>query len=215
MPAKPIDAGPGEPPPWLDVPFGADDEAHYNQPTRDVAVPSLPLKTTPARSEFRITDALSVDSEVAALTPFAPLAAAFDLIEPSLLGERWAALVQQMSGANLISAFARELAMQSQCLSLDERAPELMCRLRVERDSLRASAHSDKLRAALTELLQRPVHLEIELGVADDSPSKRDAIERARRQSHAEQIIHDDPFVRAMMAQYKTARVVPGSVKPH
>ena len=50
---------------------------------------------------------------------------------------------------------------------------------------------------------------------AEDSTTKREAAERARRQAQAEQIIHDDPLVRALMAQYKTARIVPGSVKPH
>ena len=55
----------------------------------------------------------------------------------------------------------------------------------------------------------------VEAGPTDDTPARRDAAERARRQAEAEQIIHDDPLVQALMAQYKTARIVPGSVKPH
>ena len=43
----------------------------------------------------------------------------------------------------------------------------------------------------------------------------REAAKRARRQEAAEKIIHDDPLVRALMQQYSTARIVPGSVKPH
>ena len=214
--AEPIDTGRGETPPWLDVPFGGDDnDLQYGQPLREIAVQSLPLKVTPGSSTRTTSHAMSDVLEAEAPFAPAPPAAGFESIVPSLSGERWAALVQQMSAENLISAFARELAMQSQCLALDELSPEPLCRLRVERDSLRASVHSDKLRAALSELLQRPVQLEVELGMADDSPSKRDAIERARRQTQAEQIIHDDPFVQTMMAQYKTARVVPGSIKPH
>jgi len=80
---------------------------------------------------------------------------------------------------------------------------------------LRAPVHAEKLQAALTDTLNRAVRVEVEAGVAEDSPSKRDAAERARRQAEAEQIIHDDPLVQALMAQYKTARIVPGSVKPH
>ena len=87
--------------------------------------------------------------------------------------------------------------------------------MRVERETLRASTHCDKLQAALAEWLQRPVRLEVTQGLAHDSPAKREAAERARRQTEAEQIIHDDPLVQALMAQYKTARIVPGSVKPH
>jgi DNA polymerase-3 subunit gamma/tau len=42
----------------------------------------------------------------------------------------------------------------------------------------------------------------------------RDAAERDRRQAEAERVIQDDPLVKALMAQYKTARIVPGSVRP-
>ncbi|MBZ1491990.1 hypothetical protein JOW56_24310, partial [Escherichia coli] len=61
----------------------------------------------------------------------------------------------------------------------------------------------------------RAVQLQVEAGTPQDSPVRRDAAERARRQAEAEQIIADDPLVKALMAQYKTARIVPGSVKPH
>jgi DNA polymerase-3 subunit gamma/tau len=131
------------------------------------------------------------------------------------LGERWAGIVQKMNDGGLIGAFTRELAMQSQCMVLDEHAETAVCRLRVERESLRASAHCDKLQAALAQVFRRAVRLGVDVGVAEDSPAQRDAAQRARRQAEAEQIIHDDPLVRALMAQYKTARIVPGSVKPH
>jgi DNA polymerase-3 subunit gamma/tau len=134
---------------------------------------------------------------------------------PTALGARWAELIAGLSAAGSISAFARELAMQAQCVALDEQASPVVCRLRVDRETLRAAAPCEKLQAALAEALQRAVRLEVEAGTAEDSPAKRDAAERARRQAQAEQIIHDDPLVQALMAQYKTARIVPGSVKPH
>jgi DNA polymerase-3 subunit gamma/tau len=80
---------------------------------------------------------------------------------------------------------------------------------------LRVPAHCDKLQTALAALLGQAVRIDVELGVALDSPARRDAAERARRQAEAEQIIHDDPLVKALLAQYTTARIVPGSVKPH
>ena len=131
------------------------------------------------------------------------------------IGQRWHELVRQMIDASRIQAMARELAVQAQCIAFDERAELLRCALRVEREMLRAPAHVEKLQAALADTLQRAVRVEVEAGVAEDSPSRRDAAERARRQAEAEQIIHDDPLVQALMAQYKTARIVPGSVKPH
>jgi DNA polymerase III subunit gamma/tau len=41
------------------------------------------------------------------------------------------------------------------------------------------------------------------------------AAEKQRRQREAEQIIQNDPLVQEMLAQFKTARIVPGSIKPH
>ena len=59
-----------------------------------------------------------------------------------------------------------------------------------------------------------PVRLELEAGTAVDTPAERAAEARRQRQARAEQEIHDDPLVKALLAQYKTARIVPGSVKP-
>jgi len=177
-----------EPPPWLDVPY--DDEAS------SVAAAPMVREAEPAMPEAK------------------PVAAAVTFV-PSALGERWAVLVRQLIDAGAIGALVRELAMQAQCLAFDESASGVVCRLRVEREMLRAPVHSDKLQAALAQTLAVAVRLELEGGVAEDSPAKREAAERARRQAQAEQIIHDDPLVQALMAQYKTARIVPGSVKPH
>jgi DNA polymerase-3 subunit gamma/tau len=51
-------------------------------------------------------------------------------------------------------------------------------------------------------------------GVPGDSPARREAEAAARRQREAEAIIHDDPLVQAMLAQFSTARIVPGSIRP-
>jgi DNA polymerase III subunit gamma/tau len=174
-----------EPPPWMDAPF---------------------------EEEEALTPAVVVAREPAVASPVASSAATF---VPTTLGERWAELVRQMNEAGSISALVRELAMQAQCIALDEQTTPIACSLRLERETLRAAAHCDKLQAALVALLGRAVQLDVQPGVAEDSPARRDAAERARRQAQAEQIIHDDPLVQALMAQYKTARIVPGSIKPH
>ncbi|MBX3623727.1 MAG: DNA polymerase III subunit gamma/tau [Rhizobacter sp.] len=141
--------------------------------------------------------------------PFAVSPAGF---EPTPLGDRWAEVVAKMIEAGSIGALVRELAMQAQCLSAGEGG---VWRLRVERETLRAPAQRDKLQAALATLLGQPVQLEVEAGAATDTPAQRASVERARRQNEAEQIIHNDPLVQALMKQFKTARIVPGSVKPH
>ncbi len=130
------------------------------------------------------------------------------------VADRWADAVRGLVAAGSIGALARELAMQAECVAIDEADDGQVWRLRVERETLRSPAQRDRLQAALAGALGCPIRIEIEAGVADDSPAVRDAAERTRRQAEAERIIHDDPLVKALMAQYKTARIVPGSVKP-
>jgi DNA polymerase-3 subunit gamma/tau len=136
--------------------------------------------------------------------------AATDLVRTPL-GDRWEQEVRALLEHNGVTALARELALQAQCVAIEG----TQWTLRVERESLRAPAQREKLQAALREALGEPVTLRVELGAIDDTPARREAAESARRQQQAERIIHDDPLVQALMKQYSTARIVPGSVKPH
>jgi DNA polymerase-3 subunit gamma/tau len=86
--------------------------------------------------------------------------------------------------------------------------------LRVERETLRAAPLRERLAAALGTALGHPIEIEVEAGVPEDSPARRDAAERRRRQAAAEAAIEADPVVREMLGQFKTARIVPGSIKP-
>ena len=135
--------------------------------------------------------------------------------EGSIVADRWAALIRRLADAGAISAMVRELAMQAQGLALVESAGVQTWHLRVERENLRAPALRERLQSAASQLDGREIRLEIEAGTVGDTPAMRDSAERDRRQAEAERVIHDDPLVQALMAQYKTARIVPGSVKPH
>jgi len=174
-----------EPPPWIDA-----REASSSRPASgerpDVAVEA---------ASARIIDA-------------APLG-----LDSQRLGDRWTETVRRMIDAGSIGALVRELALQAECVAIDTAATPMVWRLRVERETLRAASHCDKLQAALAEAVGRPVRVETEVGIAVDSPALREAAERARRLAEAEQTIENDPLVRALMSQYKTARIVPGSVK--
>jgi DNA polymerase-3 subunit gamma/tau len=131
------------------------------------------------------------------------------------LGDRWEQVVEQLVQQGLIGALVRELAMQAQCVAFTNEGGTSVWRLRVERETLRAPAQRDKLQAALSQLAGNAVRLELEPGPSEDSPALRAVAERERRQRVAEQTIHNDPLVQALMSQYKTARIVPGSIKPH
>jgi DNA polymerase-3 subunit gamma/tau len=131
-------------------------------------------------------------------------------LRPTPEGERWAALVRPLLGQGGLTALVRELAVQAQLLGVDGQT----WRLRVERETLRTNALRDKLLAVLEPVLGVGARIELEAGAAEDSIARREAAEREAAQREAEQVIRNDPAVGALMAQFRTARIVPGSIKP-
>jgi DNA polymerase-3 subunit gamma/tau len=183
--ARPADL---EPPPWLDEPPDEDlAPAPRAAPLRAAAPPALTLPASlPPAEEVQLTP----------------------------LGDRWFALVNRLAAAGAVSALVRELAWQGGLKSVDETASPPVWTLTVERESLRNPVLRDRLTAALGKELGGPVQIEVEAGVPADTPAWRDAAERVRRQAQAEETIRADPVVRELMAQFKSARIVPGSIKP-
>ena len=181
-PVARVVARPPEPPPWVDEPI-----------------------------EESIDGPQFVAQDAGTQAPVVEPPAAAAELQTTPLGDRWAREVRALIEAGRISAMARELALQAQCVAIDG----AHWRLRVEREALAAPAQRDRLQAALREARGEAVELDIEVGATQDTPARRDAAERARRQEAAERTIHDDPLVQALMRQYSTARIVPGSVKPH
>lgn len=156
-------------------------------------------------------DAVPAEGELRELSKASPPIVAF---EPTELGAQWAEQVARMQRDGLIAALVRELAMQSECLACERSDQRTRWRFRVERESLRVPALRDKLQAALSAADGALHEVEIEAGAAGDSPALREAAARARALRAAEQVIHADPVVQELMAQFKTARIVPGSIKP-
>jgi DNA polymerase-3 subunit gamma/tau len=156
-----------------------------------------------------------VPLEDATPAPAAPRVAEPTAIVPlqlTPLGDRWADVVAQLVQRASVAGLVRELALQGGLVQQDGPA----WTLRVERESLRSATQRDKLQAALRDLLgDAGLTLTLEAGVPTDTPARRDAAERERRLREAEATIRNDPLVQEMMAQFKTARIVPGSIKPH
>ena len=153
-----------------------------------------------------------------AVLPLRPVSTApleLPVMRRTPLGDLWAGLVARLEQSQRVAALARELALQSELIEQQD-GPSPLWRLRVERESLRAAPLRDKLTAALAEELGLPaLRLELEAGSMQDTPARRIIAEKQRRQQEAEQIIHADPLVLQMLAEFKTARIVPGSIKPH
>jgi DNA polymerase-3 subunit gamma/tau len=153
-----------------------------------------------------------VDRAPASAAP--PPALAEATLQPTELGEQWAEIVSVLTRQGAIAALVRELAMQAELVQRSGVGGRTVWRLRVERESLRATALRDKLQAVLQPVLGEPVDLELVAGQAQDSPALREAATRAQAQQQAELTITADPVVRDLMTQFKTARIVPGSIKP-
>jgi DNA polymerase-3 subunit gamma/tau len=140
----------------------------------------------------------------------APASAEADFGDP--LCTRWTALMRQLVERQALVGITRELGLQAQCVGFDAAAGTI--RLRVERETLRQGEHPKKLQAALAELLGREWTLEFEAGAVSDTPHKRELAARAQRQREAEATIEADPLVQRMRQQFRSARIVPGSVQP-
>jgi DNA polymerase-3 subunit gamma/tau len=177
-------------------------EAPVARPPR--AAPPQPLRA-PAPA------ALAIPAPPPMPTP-PPLPTPAD-VDPEL-ADRWFGTVQALDAAGRIAAMARELAFNAGLLGIDATSKPARWRLRVASELLRADAHRERLENALSDHLGERVALELQDGEPTDTPARRVAAEKRRRQAAAEALIEADPVVQAMRARFKTARIVPGSVRP-
>ena len=177
-----------EPPPWMDE--------------------------APFEGEAAAAPAPAPIEERAVRTPLPSAAAEVPVVQRTALGDRWAEVVNALVAANSVTALARELAMQAELTLVEPgEGGERWC-VRVDRETLRAPTLSDKLQAALRAHTGLTLRLEVVAGTPVDSPARREIEAAAQRQREAEAIIHGDPLVQSMLAQFSTARIVPGSIRP-
>jgi DNA polymerase III subunit gamma/tau len=134
--------------------------------------------------------------------------------ERTELGTRWYELIGRCAEAGKLIAMVRALAMQAELVHCDTDGDAPTWRLRVGLETLRNPALADKLSAILRELTGQNLQLVVEMGDPQDTPLRRDAAEADRRQRAAIDEIQSDATVRALLAQFQTARILPGSVKP-
>ena len=175
------------------------------------AAPAVPRSALTPKISSKIGSAISSVPEAALAAAIADPSAS---TSTTLHGPHWASVVQQMADAGSLQALVRELASQSGLREIDDSSAPPTWHLVVERETLRVPALRDKLVAALAQALGHNVQVEVQAGTPDDSPARRDAAERKARQQAADAQIHNDPVVRELLAQFKSARIVPGSIKP-
>jgi DNA polymerase-3 subunit gamma/tau len=122
-------------------------------------------------------------------------------------GDFWTDTVRKLISAEAITALVRELALQSQLIARDTD----QWHLRIESESLNQGVARERLQASLNAA-GHPVKLVVEIGKVSDSPAQRNAAALAEKQRAAEQLIHADPLVQAMVQEFG-AKIVPGSIK--
>ena len=187
-------------------------------PLRAPAPPSLALPiAVPALvrdAEHTATRAIAAEPQAVSLALLSAQTSAQTSAEDTALADRWHALVLRLDRQRAVQALPRELAFKSALLGVDEGQGREVWRLQVDSESLRGDAHRDKLAAALSAELGVAVHIELLAGAPSDTPAQREQQARARRQARAEDTIRSDEVVVDLLAQFKSARIVPGSIKP-
>jgi DNA polymerase-3 subunit gamma/tau len=128
------------------------------------------------------------------------------VLQPTDDGAYWQQVVQTLVASEAITALVRELALQSQLVARD--ADHWL--LRVERESLNQGNNRERLQAALHQA-GFEVKLSVEIGRVLDSPAKRATAFAQQRQQAAEQLIHSDPQVQALISEFG-AKIL--SIKP-
>lgn len=152
-------------------------------------------------------------------TPSAALAKSERAVAPlpsegpsKALADQWETVVRALIESGQISGLARELAWQSMLASVSSGLTAVW-HLVVEHDSLRSEGVAHTLTQALSAHLGSPARLEITCASVSDTPAHREASRRQERIRQAESILAGDSQVQALLGQFKTARIVPGSVK--
>jgi DNA polymerase-3 subunit gamma/tau len=200
-------------PPWGDEePDVLVDDLPLPSRGRSGGAPPAAQRSRPGLEEFEPDDEPAAAPRAAA-PAFAP-PPALAPFERTELGTRWYALINRCAEAGKLIAMVRALAMQSELVDCAAGGEAPAWRLRVGLETLRNPALADKLAAILRELTGEDVRLVVEMGDPQDTPLKRDAAEADRRQRAAIDEIQSDATVRALLAQFQTARILPGSVKP-
>ena len=122
-------------------------------------------------------------------------------------GHFWTQTVRQLVASEAVTALVRELALQSQLIARDTD----QWHLRIDSESLNQGTARERLQAALNAA-GFAVKLVVEIGKVTDSPAQRNAADLAEKQKAAEELIHSDPMVQAMVENFG-AKIVPGTIK--
>ena len=168
----------------------ADEKLSLKLPASDANTAPIQVKNLPVRQASEPTDRTAPKVLVATEE-----------------GHFWTQTVRQLVASEAVTALVRELALQSQLIARDTD----QWHLRIDSESLNQGSARERLQAALNEA-GFAVKLVVEIGKVTDSPAQRNAADLAEKQKAAEELIHSDPMVQAMVQNFG-AKIVPGTLK--
>jgi DNA polymerase-3 subunit gamma/tau len=134
-------------------------------------------------------------------------------------GDFWLSVVKDLIKKELVNAFVRELALQSQLIARDQlhavsdqnsQAPE-QWHLRVERESLIQGTNKDRLEQALSNAGWQ-VKLIVEVGAVSDNPVKRLNAQKNQLQDDAIDFLASHPWVQTWVNDWD-AKLINASVQ--
>jgi DNA polymerase-3 subunit gamma/tau len=180
-------------------------------PAFDSASASVPFVIEKPAPEMRVANANMAPLQVKNL-PVRQASEPSERTAPKVLvtteeGDFWTQTVRHLVASEAVTALARELALQSQLIARDTD----QWHLRIESESLNQGSARERLQAALNAV-GFAVKLVVEIGKVTDSPAQRNAADLAEKQKAAEDLIHSDPMVQAMVQNFG-AKIVPGTIK--
>ena len=168
----------------------ADEKLSVKLPASDASTAPIQVKNLPVRQASEPTDRTAPKVLVATEE-----------------GHFWTQTVRQLVASEAVTALVRELALQSQLIARDTD----QWHLRIDSESLNQGSARERLQAALNAA-GFAVKLVVEIGKVTDSPAQRNAADLAEKQKAAEELIHSDPMVQAMVQNFG-AKIVPGTLK--
>lgn len=215
------------PPPTALAQVGQVNQANPASPTESAAVitaPTASANVTVAQQSMRQLPVRTLsepevmpEQELQHLTPSAVVQK--PQFQATEAGDFWLSVVKDLIKKELVNAFVRELALQSQLIARDQlhAAPEQensaqeQWHLRVERESLIQGTNKDRLEQALLNAGWQ-VKLIVEIGPVSDNPVKRLNAQKTQLQDDALEFLASHPWVQTWVNDWD-AKLITASVQ--
>ena len=192
--AVPVRA-PSPPPPW-----------------EDEALPAVDAPVENAQKKTEELTPVALEAEPQAPEP-APVARVAPRTAKPVESLNWDGDWPALAAVLPLRGVVQQLAQQSELLHCEELGEAAQFHLRIPFETLRSAGAVDKLAAALSERFGKTIRLSTEIGAVEQTANAQAVAEREARQRQAEENMHSDPFVQALIREFG-ATIVPGSIKP-